>query len=652
MRAWRVFITAGFAATGFAIADDSSIEVRSPNFTVVSDAGEGTAQRTAVEFEQLRAAYAKLWPWAQMGQPRPTVVLALKDKSSFRKWFPGYYDKVRQSAVGADRFNLIQMIDGPRPPMVAPNFFGYRDYAGLLLNASFERRLPPWLSSGLSSVLGNASVSGKEIRVGQLVPWELQHFKEGDRLPLRTLLEADLGTPLLDRAHFMRFSAQSHVLVHYLVFGDKGTHARSLSRFLQLWLSGSPPDEALAGAFGDLDALESRLVVYASSNLFSYARFDADMTIESASWPGRVLPLAEVASLQAALHVAMRRPVEAQTAIREARTTDSRSPCSYDAEGLLADFNRDEPRAAEAYTKAVELGSTSPYSHYRAAQLAWKPQSDAATLRAVRQWLERATELNPSYANAYSLLAEVLVELGDAEVAVASGQRAVALEPGGSYHHVAFGRVLHALGLNDDALKQAKVGDELAADATDYSNAESFRQSLKEEGRYAQEGVASLADARTAEARQSSPAPAPETLDYASLSGSWMGTMIVLQRGRCTMNGSSRSNGSVRVLVRVAEDGTFRAGMTDSRLKGSVMVTKAADPTFWRWQGRISPDLMVTMMETATASCDKQRREYQLEYSGRIARENDKQRLELEAEDPVCPKTHCIFKLVIKVTKE
>ena len=122
--------------------------------------------------------------------------------------------------------------------------------------------------------------------------------------------------------------------------------------------------------------------------------------------------------------------MEAQAAIREARTADPRSPISYDAEGLLADLDQDKPRTTQAYAQAVELGSTNAYSHYRAAQLAWKAQADASTLAGLRQRLERAIELNDSFANAYSYLAEVLVQQGDGEGALVPAQRAVALEPG------------------------------------------------------------------------------------------------------------------------------------------------------------------------------------------------------------------------------
>jgi Flp pilus assembly protein TadD len=471
------------------------IEVKSPNFTVVSNAGEGKAGRTVREFEQVRTAYKKIWPSAHLAEGRPMVVLALKNKKTLKRWAPSYYEvkggiEVSSgSAFGADRVYLLLRTDyRPRNSEVTPAFNLYRAYVHLLLASSFERRLPVWLSNGLGEVLGNTSVSDKEIEVGQPVPWQFERFNRGFRLPLQTLLDARSDSPLLNKKSQRRsFDAHSYMLVHYLMFGDKGRHYAELRRFLNLWLAGSSHDQAFAEAFGDLSRLEAGLHSYGSRKILSYARFPTEATNEDERPATRTLPPAEVAGLQAAVHVAMGRPVEAQAAIRGARTADPRSAVSYDAEGLLADLDEDRPRAKQAYAQAVELGSTNAYSHYRLAQLTWKAQADTSTLAGLRQRLERAIELNDSFANSYSYLAEVLVRQGDGEGALVPAQRAVALEPGDSYHRVALARVLHELGRDDEARKSAELGMQLATNNAARSNAERFLLFLKEEVRYAQE---------------------------------------------------------------------------------------------------------------------------------------------------------------------
>src|SRR5262249_12297700 len=163
----------------------------------------------------------------------------------------------------------------------------------------------------------------------------------------------------------------------------------------------------------------------ATRSVLSFARLKTEAKVVAERPPSRVLSAAEVAGLRASVHVAMGRPDEAQAAIREARSADERSPVSYDAEGLLADRDHDKPRALEAYARAVELGSTSAHSYYRAAQLAWKPQPDAATLARQRERLERAVALNDAYVQAHAYLAEVLAAQGEGQGALESAKRAV-----------------------------------------------------------------------------------------------------------------------------------------------------------------------------------------------------------------------------------
>ena len=91
MRVLLAFVA--LAGSGAAHAAETWIEVKTPNFTVVSNAGEGTAQKTAGEFEQVRSAYAKLWPWAHLAQGTATIVLALKDDATLRRWAPGFAPK-------------------------------------------------------------------------------------------------------------------------------------------------------------------------------------------------------------------------------------------------------------------------------------------------------------------------------------------------------------------------------------------------------------------------------------------------------------------------------------------------------------------------------------------------------------------------------
>jgi TPR repeat protein len=496
MRAKRVlFLGVSMISALRSEAAETWLSVLTPSFTVVSNAGEGTAQKTAAEFEQVRAAYAKVWPGGRMPQAKPTLVLALKNEGTMRRWAPGYFevkggiDIVSGSAEGADRQYLLLRTDArPTDRQVTPNYNLYRAYVGLLLRSTFDRRLPLWLSNGLAEVLGNITVGDEDVLVGRPVPWYFADFSHNARFPLQAILDARSESPLLQKeTQRPQYDAQCYVLVHYLLYGDRGSHASQLARFLQLWMAGRSHDQAWAESLGSVAAVEAELPRYAGIPVIAFARFRADAKTETQRFASSVVPPAEVAGLMAAVHVAMGRPVEAQAAMREARTADPRSPASYDAEGQLADRDRDEATANQAYARAVELGSTSAYSHYRAAQLAWTPDADAATLGRIRRVLERAIELNGSDSYASSYLADVLVQQGDPAAALTAAQRAVALDPGGSYHRVAQARALHALGRTDEARQSTEVGLRLADDDAERSHAERFKLFLAQASGYAQE---------------------------------------------------------------------------------------------------------------------------------------------------------------------
>jgi TPR repeat protein len=472
-----------WAVAAEAAAAERWVEVKSPNLTVVSNAGEGRARDTAWELEQARAAFAKLWPWASLAMGRPTVVVASKDETTMKRWLPSYWEvkggirPVSSSAWGPDRRYLFLRLDAGSTATqeVSEYFYVYRAYVSALLSASLERPLPTWLQVGLGEVYGNTSVRDKEVHVGRVVPWHLRRFHELGRRPLSEILGAAWGTNVLTKDDERdRYDAQCWVLVHYLSFGAQGTQAKDLDRFIRLWLGGRSQEAAWTEVFGDVRAFEAKLQDYGTRGLLMYGRLRADVNIERERFPVRPMVAAETTALQAAVHVAMGRPAEAQAAIQEARAADPRLPDSHVAEGLLADREKDNTRAAEAYGRAAELGSINAFVYYRAAQLAWSASPDSDTLARIRKLLERAVELNESYASAHAYLADVMGMQNEAAAALPVARRALALEPGDAYSHVALGRVLHRLGDDTAARKAGERALDLADNDYERSNARSF----------------------------------------------------------------------------------------------------------------------------------------------------------------------------------
>jgi TPR repeat protein len=500
-----------WSAAAVAPGADEWIEVRTPNFIVASNAGEKRLRETAAEFEQVRAAYEKVWPDLQLVPEKPVVVLALRNEKTMKRWAPEYFearggiDVVSVSVEGADRAYLILRTDSkPSDPEVTANYNLYRAYLTLLLSGAFQRPLPFWLSNGFSEVLGNTSVREGEILMGRPVPSSIRHFVGNPWPALKEVFAAGRDSPLVTQeVRRTTFDATCYVLVHYLLFADRGAHSSALTRFQQLWQAGTPHDEAFAEAFGGIDVVEGALANYARSPILSYARFPVEARLAEQRPEARPLAPMDVSGLEAALHVAMGRSVEAGAAVREAREADPASPLSYDAEGLLADRQGDEALARAAYARAVELGSVSAHSHYRAAQLAWESEADAAALAARASLLERAIALNPSHANAHSFLAETLRDAGDDATALARAEQAIALAPGKPYHRLARARVLHALDRDAEAEASARIGLELARSESERSSAQRFLDFLADSAAREEQGRQRAAAAEACDAGDS-----------------------------------------------------------------------------------------------------------------------------------------------------
>ena len=81
-------------AVALAPARDKSedwLQVRSPHFTVVTNADEKTGRRIADQFERMRAVFHVTFPHMSVDIGSPIVVLAIKGEKDFRDLEPQAY---------------------------------------------------------------------------------------------------------------------------------------------------------------------------------------------------------------------------------------------------------------------------------------------------------------------------------------------------------------------------------------------------------------------------------------------------------------------------------------------------------------------------------------------------------------------------------
>src|SRR6266851_5695660 len=83
------YVSTALTATPPALASEAQwIEVQSPHFSVVTDAGEKRGRETAMRFEQMRAVFSALLTKANVNIPIPLQIVAFRNAKEFRQFAP------------------------------------------------------------------------------------------------------------------------------------------------------------------------------------------------------------------------------------------------------------------------------------------------------------------------------------------------------------------------------------------------------------------------------------------------------------------------------------------------------------------------------------------------------------------------------------
>jgi hypothetical protein len=89
-RSFFYFVFAGLLAAAFCAAptvfagESQWVEVRSPNFSVITDAGEKRGREVAMRFEQMRAVFGALMTKAKINLPIPLQIVAFRNGKELR----------------------------------------------------------------------------------------------------------------------------------------------------------------------------------------------------------------------------------------------------------------------------------------------------------------------------------------------------------------------------------------------------------------------------------------------------------------------------------------------------------------------------------------------------------------------------------------
>ena len=412
-------------------AKDNWVSVRSKNFFLVGNASEKEIRQVAVQLEQFREVFSRLFTRANFNSPVPTTVVVFKSDSSYKPFKPspntaGYF----QAGQDVNYITLTTELSRDKYPFAVI----FHEYTHLLVNNT-SGNAPSWFNEGLAEYYSTFSITDdQKIRLGNVISSHVFRLRE-KLLPLRILFEVDHASPYYnERDKQSVFYAQSWALMHYLILGKNGERMPQLDKFMNLMSANVPVDQAFQQAFAmSLESMEKELRDYIKRDSYPVmaGHFESKLGLDT-SMEAAPITEAEAQAYLGDLLLHSNR-AESESYLKKALTLD---PNLAMANASMAMLRVREGKTDEAlkYLEAALSANSQNYliHYYYAFALSRQGNSDMQPVmhfepesaRRMKEELKKAIALRPDYPESYSLLAFVNLVTGseiDESVAMLKG---------------------------------------------------------------------------------------------------------------------------------------------------------------------------------------------------------------------------------------
>lgn len=448
------------------------VEVRSPHFSVITDAGEKRGREVAQRFEQMRAVFGMLIQRKAVSIPIPVEVVAFRNNSGMRQFLPWYKGKPTE-AVGlylegeARHFVLLDLTSEGGWPTT------YYEFAHMLLGANYPPA-QPWFDEGLAEYFSTVRVSNKEIRLGA-PPEGLQDIlKQKQLMPVTDLFSVNSRILQESGNHRLLFSSQSWLLVHYLVANRRLSQAGEYFDLVQN--QNQPIPEAIRRAFAmEPSDFDRQLEAYRHGGQGKQVTFEPPAGVDSGGYQSAALDAASLKTAMAEVH--LNSPDYKDQAIKEFEEVLATKPDHAPAHrGLGYAYLRKNQidRAGEHFRRAALLSPDDPRVLYFSALLrSMSGEGGSDSAWEMKDQLTKSIAIDPESAGAHSLLAAVHMMTQDVESAIASIKTAIRLSPRNPAYQFSLGQYYMAAQRWDEAETlfrrlQQRSEPQLAAMAGDF----------------------------------------------------------------------------------------------------------------------------------------------------------------------------------------
>jgi len=424
-----VLLALALSAVRSASAETQWIEVESPHFSVVTDAGEKRGREVAVRFEQMRAVFAKLMNKANVNIPVPLQIVAFKNSKELRQVAPLWHGKPTQIAglfqPGQDRSFIMLDMSVEDPWTVV-----FHEYAHQLMNGVLSADIDPWFEEGFAVYFSSIEVDGKEALIGKIPESEFETLRQG-LMKVSDLLRVQHNSSTYNENsdHRSVFYAESGMLVHYLY--DTGLFPK-LATYLDLKVNkGLPVEDAFQQAFAmSVAQFDKVFRGYLVSGQYKGYKLPTPSDIIEKGYSVKQLGPYDSSAIIADIH--LHSPDYRDKAISEFQEIvkfDSNNAAACRGLGYGYLQKRDFPHAREYFKRAAAANSNDARVHYYSALLLNQDLAENSDPAEITHELETAIALDPNLADAYMLLGYSSARQGDMGKAVTNMEKAVVLNP-------------------------------------------------------------------------------------------------------------------------------------------------------------------------------------------------------------------------------
>jgi tetratricopeptide (TPR) repeat protein len=440
--------------------DPQWVEIRSPNFSVITDAGDKRGRDVALHFEQMRSVFGALMTKANVNLPVPLQIVAFRSSKEMRQVAPVFNGKPTELAGlfqgGEDRSFIMLDMSVENPWSVV-----FHEYAHQLMNGNLSARTDPWFEEGFAEYFSSIEVDNKEARVGKIPGETYRILEQEGMMRVADLFRVQQYSKTYNESgdHRNVFYAESSLLVHYLF--DNQMVPKLANYFYARMDQKKTVEQATQQAFGMTpEQFDKILRNYLSDGRFKYHPIPTPSGIVAKEFTEAPVSLADARAVLADIDAhSLDHHDRALGEFEEVLKTDPNNASALRGTGYAYLQRQDLEHAGEYFRRAAERDSKDPRVHYYNAMLMSRAGGfmNGAKSEEMKKELATAIALDPKLADAYSLLAFAQAASGEPEKGLASMKKAVELSPRNETYQVNLANIYMANHKADDAIALLRV---------------------------------------------------------------------------------------------------------------------------------------------------------------------------------------------------